>query len=51
MEHPGFPEHLDISSGWPTFWSPPDNRWENRPTVPDDPLQDAPAALKTKEIR
>ena len=47
IEHPGIPVHVDLSKGWLEVWSPPPiEDWENRPSVPADPLQDAPEALR-----
>jgi hypothetical protein len=47
IEHPGIPVHVDLSAGWIEVWSPPPvDDWANVPTVPSDPLQDAPEALR-----
>jgi hypothetical protein len=46
VEHPGFPVHIDITSGWPQVWSVPADGWKNRLAVPDDPLADAPPSLR-----
>lgn len=44
--HPGR-VHVDISDGGLRVWSKPDTApFRNRPTVPADPLQDAPDALR-----
>lgn len=43
--HPGN-VHLDLSSGWAQPWLPSTNQWNNKPCIPDDPLKDAPKALK-----
>jgi len=46
--HPGR-VHFDLSAGWPQPWMLPDTAWRNIASVPADPLQDAPEALRRYE--
>lgn len=43
--HPG-PVHVTFHNGWPHPWIEHTDGWTNRLVVPDDPLIDAPEALK-----
>lgn len=46
VDHPGR-VHVDLTDGGLTVWSLPDEApFANVPTVPADPLQDAPPALR-----